>query len=64
MARQLKFKDGDKKQVSFYFSKEEYKKFCERFPNMTSWFLSRCLKRAIDEKKFFEFVLTSDPIGE
>ena len=59
MPKQLKFSKNDRKQVNFYFSKKQYEKFVERFPNMTSWFLSHCLQRAINESDFVSKVLTN-----
>lgn len=56
--KQVKFKKGDRKQVNFYYSKSEYKKFVERFPNMTSWYLSSCLRRATYETNFLNSVLS------
>ena len=55
--KQSRFAVGDRKQVNFYYSKSDYKKFVERFPNLTSLFLSKCLERATKEKYFFECVM-------
>lgn len=62
MAKHLRFSSGDRKQVNFYFSKKEYLKFVERYPNMTSWFLSHCLTRAINESDFVSKVLTNKEV--
>lgn len=62
MAKHLPFDIGDKKQVNFYFSKKKYELFVSRYPNMTSWFLSHCLERAIKDKDFVNNVLLNNPI--
>ena len=59
MPKQLRFPKNDRKQVNFYFSKKDYARFVELYPNMTSWFLSHCLKRAITESNFVSNVLTN-----
>lgn len=62
MAKQLRFAVGDKQQVNFYFSKKKYLVFKSKYPNLTSWFLSHCLERAITEKNFVNDVLIGNPI--
>lgn len=57
MSKQLRFDSDDKKQVNFYYSRREYKKFAERYPNLTTMFLSRCLDLAINKQGFVESVL-------
>lgn len=57
MSKNLQFESGDKKQVSFYFSKKKYEQFLERYPNLTSFFLCRVLDRAINESDFVENVI-------
>lgn len=59
MSKQSNFKSGDKKQISFYWSKSKYERFKDRYPNLTSLFLTRCMERAINEPKFFDFVFFS-----
>lgn len=61
--KQLRFKDGDKKQVSFYWSKESYKRFQTKYPNLTTLFLSRCMQRAINEDKFVESVIFGEAVN-
>lgn len=55
--KQSRFDVGDRKQVNFYYSNKKYKKFVERFPNLTSLFLSKCLERATEERYFLECVM-------
>lgn len=57
MSKQLRFDSNDRKQVNFYYSRKEYKKFSDKYPNLTSMFLSRCLDLAINNKGFVESVL-------
>lgn len=57
MSKHLSFKPGDKKQISFYWSRASYDIFRERYPNMTSYFLQRCMQRALNEKDFVENVM-------
>lgn len=44
---------GDKKQITFYCSKNDFKQFQERYPNCATLFLSRCIKSAINDQGFF-----------
>lgn len=57
MSKQLRFDSNDKKQVNFYYSRREYKKFAEKYPNLTTMFLSRCLDKAVNTQGFVESVL-------
>lgn len=60
MSKQLRFDSNDKKQVNFYYSRREYKKFADKYPNLTTMFLSRCLTLAINKKGFVESVIFDD----
>lgn len=62
MPKQLRFKNGDKKQISFYWSKSQYKSFQEKYPNLTTLFLTRCLQRAVNEPGFVDAVIFGDAI--
>lgn len=62
MPKQLRFKDGDRKQVSFYWSKSQYKLFQEKYPNLTTLFLTRCLQRAVNESGFVDSVIFGEAI--
>ena len=62
MPKQLRFKDGDRKQVSFYWSKTQYKRFQEKYPNLTTLFLTRCLQRAVNESNFVESVIFGEAV--
>lgn len=62
MPKQLRFKDGDKKQISFYWSKNQYKLFQEKYPNLTTLFLTRCLQRAVNESGFVDSVIFGEAI--
>lgn len=63
MSKQLRFKDGDRKQISFYWSKSEYKRFQEKYPNLTTLFLTRCLQRAVNESGFVDSVIFGEAIN-
>lgn len=62
MPKQLKFSPNDKKQVSFYWSKSQYKRFQEKYPNLTTLFLTRCLQRAVNESNFVESVIFGEAV--
>lgn len=64
MSKQSTFKSGDKKQISFYWSKEKYNSFKVRYPNLTTLFLTRCMERAINDSKFFDSVFFSSNSDE
>lgn len=58
--KQMKFDKGDKKQVSFYYSRKEYQRFVEKFPNLTTMFLSNCLNLALTKRGFANSVIFND----
>lgn len=64
MSKQSSFKSGDKKQISFYWSKSEYERFKVKYPNLTTLFLTRCMERAVNDSKFFDSVFFSSFSGE
>lgn len=61
--KQLKFEKNDRKQISFYWSAKEYKRFVERFPNLTTFFLTKVMERAVNEAGFFESVVLGDSLA-
>ena len=63
MPKQLRFKDGDRKQISFYWSKSQYKRFQEKYPNLTTLFLTRCLQRAVNEPGFVDAVIFGEAVN-
>lgn len=58
--KQIRFASGDKKQVSFYFSRKKYNEFKEKFPNLTTFFLTKCLECALEKQGFVSSVLLKD----
>lgn len=58
--KQIRFSSGDKKQVSFYFSRKKYNEFKEKYPNLTTFFLTKCLDLALEKKGFVSSVLLKD----
>lgn len=58
--KQLRFEENDKKQVSFYWSKKQYNRFKERYPNMTTFFLTKCMELALTKENFVSSVLLND----
>lgn len=63
MSKQFRFKDGDRKQISFYWSKFQYKRFQEKYPNLTTLFLTRCLQRAVNEPGFVDAVIFGEAVN-
>ena len=61
--KQLKFDKDDKKQISFYWSKKQYKRFTDKFPNLTTFFLTKVMERAVNEAGFFESVVLGDSLA-
>lgn len=57
MSKQLIFNQNDKGQVHFYFSKKKMNEFKQKYPNLTSLYLTKCLELALESKKFFDNVL-------
>lgn len=50
------------KQVTFYMSDNIFNKFKQKFPNVTSVFLRRCIIKALNDTAWFQdvFFTTSD----
>lgn len=50
------------KQVTFYINDYIFEKFKQKFPNVTSVFLRRCIIKALNDSSWFQevFFTTSD----
>lgn len=58
------YSEGDRKQITFYTSKEVYQRFQTRYPNMATIFFNKAYRLALKDKEFFDNVVFSEIEGD
>lgn len=53
-------KNENKKQVTFYMDLDTFNRFKEKYPNVTTFFLTRCIVKALNDVSFFEKIFFSE----